>query len=517
MHHETIIIIDFGSQVTQLIARRVREAGVYCEILPCTTPVTELLATQAKGFILSGGPASVHDADHPRIDPALFAKGVPVLGICYGLQATAEALGGAVLPSDEREFGRTAMTCDPADDLFHGLEAPQVVWMSHGDQVSAVPGAQVIGHSRTCPMAAVYLPTHNFHGVQFHPEVVHTENGNAILQNWLYRICGCAGDWRMSAFVDEQIERIRTVVGDDQVLLGLSGGVDSSVAAVLLHRAIGDRLTCVFVNNGVLRKNEATGVQELFAEHIGLRLVYVDASERFLSLLAGVEDPERKRKIIGHEFVSVFKEEAEKIKVASGGQVRFLAQGTLYPDVIESQSVHGGPASVIKSHHNVGGLPADLGLDLIEPFRMLFKDEVRVIGETLGLSQEVVWRHPFPGPGLAVRILGAVTADKVQVLQEADAIVRYELRAAGLHRAIWQAFAVLLPVCTVGVMGDERTYENVCAIRAISSTDGMTADWYPIPHEVLGRMSSRIINEVKGINRVVYDISSKPPATIEWE
>jgi GMP synthase (glutamine-hydrolysing) len=375
----------------------------------------------------------------------------------------------------------------------------------------------VIATSHNCPLAAVRVPALNFHGVQFHPEVAHTEHGPAILRNFLYHVCRCKGDWEMGSFVEEEIQRIRAQVGSERVILGLSGGVDSSVAAVLLHKAIGKQLTCIFVNNGVLRKDEADGVRTLFAEHIGIDLDYVDATQRFLSKLAGVGDPEKKRKIIGYEFVAVFKEEAERIKRESGGHVKFLAQGTLYPDVIESVSVHGGPASVIKSHHNVGGLPADLGLGLVEPFRFLFKDEVRAIGKTLGLSDEVVWRQPFPGPGLAVRILGDITAEKVRVLQEADAIVRQEIKKAGLERAIWQAFAVLLPVKSVGVMGDERTYENACAVRAVTSTDGMTADWAHLPYEVLGAISTRIINEVRGINRVVYDITSKPPGTIEWE
>jgi GMP synthase (glutamine-hydrolysing) len=389
--------------------------------------------------------------------------------------------------------------------------------MSHGDRIDGIPRAQVIATSTNCPMAAVHAPALNFWGVQFHPEVAHTTYGAAIIRNFLTRICACRGDWTMGSFIDEEIARTRAQVGSDQVILGLSGGVDSSVAAVLLHKAIGKQLTCIFVNNGLLRQGEADGVQKLFADHIGLNLIYVDASQRFLSALAGVSDPEQKRKIIGKLFVDVFKDEALALKNRGGGHVKFLAQGTLYPDVIESVSVHGGPASVIKSHHNVGGLPADLGLGLVEPFRFLFKDEVRAIGTELQLADEVVWRQPFPGPGLAVRILGDITAEKVTLLQKADAIVREELKAAGLERKIWQSFAVLLPVKSVGVMGDERTYERACAIRAVTSTDGMTADFAHIPHEVLGKMSNRIINEVRGINRVVYDITSKPPGTIEWE
>lgn len=516
MKHDKVFILDFGSQVTQLIARRVREANVYCEILPCSVPLEQLKG--AKGLILSGGPASVYAAGAPQISADVYKLGIPILGICYGMQITAHVNGGTVAKASHREFGRTTMTCNVESDLFHGLNDKQLVWMSHGDRIEGIPGAEILAKSENCPLAAVRIAALNFHGVQFHPEVVHSEHGREILANFLFRICECKGDWQMGSFIDEEIERIRKQVGKDHVILGLSGGVDSSVAAVLLHRAVGPQLTCIFVNNGVLRKDEAEGVRELFAEHIGINLDYVDATDRFLTKLAGVSDPEKKRKIIGHEFIAVFKEEAERIKhLATGGQVKFLAQGTLYPDVIESISVHGGPASVIKSHHNVGGLPADLGLGLVEPFRYLFKDEVRTIGKTLGLSDAVVWRQPFPGPGLAVRILGDVTAEKVATLQEADAIVRQEIAAAGMEHSIWQAFAVLLPVKSVGVMGDERTYEDACAIRAVTSTDGMTADWAHLPHDLLGRMSNRIINEVRGINRVVYDITSKPPGTIEWE
>jgi GMP synthase (glutamine-hydrolysing) len=517
--HETIVILDFGSQVTQLIARRVRECGVYCEILPFSTPVAEVVARHPRGIILSGGPASVYAPGAPMVDQGLFACGVPMLGICYGMQLFAHLNGGRVEAAERREFGRTIIRTTGLDQLFKGLPREQVVWMSHGDHISAIPGARVIAESDNCPYAAVHVERLRFHGLQFHPEVIHSDHGKAIIRNWLFGVAGCRGDWKMGSFIAEEVERIRRRVGpDDHVLLGLSGGVDSSVAAVLIHKAIGDRLTCVFVNNGLLRKDEAENVRRLFSEQIGLQdLVYVDATDRFLGKLASVSDPEQKRKIIGYEFVAVFKDEAKAIQQRHGGHVRFLAQGTLYPDVIESVSVHGGPASVIKSHHNVGGLPKDLGLELLEPFRMLFKDEVRAIGTELGLPDSVVWRHPFPGPGLAVRILGDITPERIAVLQEADAIVIDELTRAGLMREIWQAFAVLLPVKTVGVMGDERTYENACAVRAITSTDGMTGDWAHIPYEVLGRISNRIINEVRGINRVVYDISSKPPATIEWE
>ena len=515
--HDKIIIIDFGSQVTQLIARRVREANVYCEIVSCRLPLDKMDKTGLKGVILSGGPASVYAKGAPQADTGIFALGVPVLGICYGMQTTAHVTGGKVIRADHREFGRTELRVKGSSPLFAKLPKKQTVWMSHGDRITRIPGAVVIAESDNCPLAAVHVKELDFYGVQFHPEVAHTDHGKGIIRNFLTAICGCKGDWKMGAFIAEEIARIRTLVGKERVILGLSGGVDSSVAAVLLHKAIGKRLTCIFVNNGLLRKDEAEGVRSLFAKHIGINLDYVDASKRFLKKLKGVADPEKKRKIIGHEFVAVFKDEAKRIKKKSGGHVKFLAQGTLYPDVIESISVHGGPASVIKSHHNVGGLPADLGLGLVEPFRYLFKDEVRAIGTELGLSDAVVWRQPFPGPGLAVRILGDITTERVRVLQEADAIVREEVAKAGLEREIWQAFAVLLPVKSVGVMGDERTYEQACAVRAVTSSDGMTADWAKIPYEVLGTMSNRIINEVRGINRVVYDITSKPPGTIEWE
>ena len=515
--HDKIIIIDFGSQVTQLIARRVREAKVYCEIVSCHLPLAKLDKKGLKGVILSGGPASVYVKGAPQADAGIFQLGVPVLGICYGMQTTAHVTGGKVIRADHREFGRTELRVKGNSPLFKKLPKKQTVWMSHGDRIEAIPGATVIAESDNCPLAAVEVKSLNFIGVQFHPEVAHTDHGAGILRNFLSEICGCTGDWKMGSFITEEIKRIRVQVGKERVILGLSGGVDSSVAAVLLHKAIGKQLTCIFVNNGLLRKDEADGVRKLFADHIGIDLDYVDASKRFLTKLKGISDPEKKRKVIGHEFVAVFKDEAQRIKKESGGQVKFLAQGTLYPDVIESISVHGGPASVIKSHHNVGGLPADLGLGLVEPFRFLFKDEVRSIGTELGLADAVVWRQPFPGPGLGVRILGSITPERVSILQEADAVVRDEIKKAGLERAIWQAFAVLLPVKSVGVMGDERTYEQACAVRAVTSSDGMTADWAKIPYEVLGTISNRIINEVRGINRVVYDITSKPPGTIEWE
>ncbi len=516
-NNETIIVLDFGSQVTQLIARRIREINIYCEILPYTTPVEELRKINLKGIILSGGPASVHLDNAPIVDKALYDLKVPILGICYGLQVTAFLNNGIVEPSNEREFGRTEIKCDNSSDLFYDLPKEQTVWMSHGDRIKDIPNVEVIAESENCHYAGIKIPQLNFYGVQFHPEVVHTEYGEAILKNFAMRICDCSGSWSMGDFISEEIARIQEEVGDERVLLGLSGGVDSSVAAVLIHKAIGDNLTCVFVDNGLLRKDEAQSVQDMYKEHIGnAELIFVDAKERFLNKLKGITDPERKRKIIGYEFIEVFRDEAEKIK-QNRGDVKFLGQGTLYPDVIESKSVHGGPASVIKSHHNVGGLPDDLELSLLEPFKFLFKDEVRKIGTCLGMDDALVWRQPFPGPGLGIRILEDITVDKIETLQEADAIVRFELEAAGLNKTIWQYFAVLLPVKTVGVMGDERTYENVCAIRAITATDGMTGDWAHIPYDILGKMSSRIINEVHGINRVVYDITSKPPGTIEWE
>ncbi|MFW5858786.1 MAG: glutamine-hydrolyzing GMP synthase [Planctomycetota bacterium] len=518
MSHDTIVILDFGSQVTQLIARRVREAGVYCEIHPCTVGLDTVFDLQPRGIVLSGGPASVYGEHSPTIARELYQAGVPILGICYGLQLTALLHDGQVAGCSEREYGRTEIEVVGEDPLFADLPRRQVVWMSHGDRIESIPGVEVLATSANCPFAAVAIPELRFHGVQFHPEVVHSEHGAQILANWLFKICGCAGDWQMGSFIDEEIARIREAVGPQRhVLLGLSGGVDSMVAAVLIHRAIGERLHCVFVNNGVLRKNEAEEVIATFEAHVGEGLRYVDAHERFLDKLAGQDDPERKRKIIGHEFIEVFKDEATRIQAECGGRIHFLAQGTLYPDVIESQSVSGGPTAIIKSHHNVGGLPADLGLDLIEPFRFLFKDEVRAVGKELGLPPAVIWRHPFPGPGLAVRILGEITAEKVRVLQDADAIMREELWRHGIYNEIWQALVVLTPIKTVGVMGDERTYENVAAVRCVTSTDGMTADWYRMPHDVMDRIGNRIINEVRGINRVVYDISSKPPATIEWE
>jgi GMP synthase (glutamine-hydrolysing) len=514
IHREKILILDFGSQVTMLIARRIRELSVYCEIHPCTISREKIEAFQPKGVVLSGGPASVYAEDAPVCDDVVFELGVPVLGICYGMQLMAHKLGGKVAGATDREYGRTDMTIHDGQDLFAGfeLESDIIVWMSHGDRVERFPeGFETIASSVNAPHAAVVNRAKQFYGVQFHPEVHHTPRGEEILANFVYDICHCKPIWTMANFIESTVRETRERVGGDQVILGLSGGVDSSVVAALLHKAIGDQLTCIFVNNGVLRKGEDTQVQHVFAKHFGMNLVYVDATDRFLDKLAGVTEPEEKRKIIGNEFIYVFEEEARKIE-----NVRFLGQGTLYPDVIESVSYR-GPSATIKSHHNVGGLPEKMNLKLVEPLRELFKDEVRQVGRELGLPHDIVGRHPFPGPGLAVRILGEVTAERVRVLQEADAIFMQELRSANLYDSIWQALTVLLPVKSVGVMGDERTYENVCALRAVHSVDGMTADWVHIPHEVLGRVSSRIINEVKGINRVVYDISSKPPSTIEWE
>ena len=508
------MVIDYGSQYSQLIARRVREAHVFCRILTPAARAADLAGGALKGVILSGGPSSAYAEDAPDLDPEILELGVPVLGICYGLQLMAARLGARVRPAGDREFGhRRIRVLDPGR-LLAGTPEEQVVWMSHGDQIEDAGDVfKVLARTETCPVAAVEHRERPLFGLQFHPEVAHTAHGTRIIRNFLFDVCGCSGEWRMASFVDEQVVRIREQVGDRRVICGLSGGVDSMVAAALVHRAIGDQLTCIFVDNGLLRKDEAQEVQAMVATHLPhISFVAVDASSRFLEALAGVQDPEEKRKRIGHVFIDVFAEEARSIQGAG-----ILVQGTLYPDVIESQSAFGGPSSTIKTHHNVGGLPEKLGFELLEPLRDLFKDEVRELGSELGLDEEIIWRQPFPGPGLAVRILEAVTPERVKILQEADAIVREEIRAAGLQRKIWQAFAVLLPINTVGVMGDARTYENVCAIRAVDSTDAMTAEWTRLPYDLLALLSRRIVNEVRGINRVVYDISSKPPATIEWE
>ncbi|BDG07270.1 glutamine-hydrolyzing GMP synthase [Anaeromyxobacter paludicola] len=517
IHGEKILILDFGSQYTQLIARRLRELGVYCEIHPCTASADAIRAFKPRGVVLSGGPASVLAADSPRADKVVFELGVPVLGVCYGLQLMAHELGGKVGNAAHREFGPATIDASSACELFQGLPPRLDVWMSHGDRVEALPpGFEPVASTPSAPYAAVEDRRRRFFGVQFHPEVVHTPRGAELLKNFAYAVCGCSGQWSMRAYVDVAVEQIRAQVGPDgHALCALSGGVDSAVAALLVHRAIGDRLRCVFVDNGVLREGERAQVEEVFGRMFHLPLVTADASKRFLSKLAGVTDPEQKRKIIGREFIAVFEEQVEEF-ARHGERADFLVQGTLYPDVIESVSFK-GPSATIKSHHNVGGLPEVMKLGLVEPLRELFKDEVRRLGLELGLPKEIVQRQPFPGPGLAIRVLGEVTEERLSILRKADTIVQQEIRAAGLYEQLWQAFAVLLPVRSVGVMGDERTYENTCAVRAIESTDGMTGDWARLPYDLLARVSSRIINEVRGINRVVYDVSSKPPATIEWE
>ncbi len=521
--HERIVILDFGSQYTQLIARRVRESGVYSEIYPCTLSTDELRRLSPKGIVLSGGPCSVYDAGAPQLPPEWLGltredgSPMPVLGICYGLQAMAFTLGGAVEKASRREFGRAHLIVDDQEDLLAGIPSGSVVWMSHGDHLTRLPeDYHVIAHTDNAPIAAVKSGKQPHYGVQFHPEVVHTEHGKQVLRNFALNVCGCRGDWTPASFIEEKIRDIRETVGEEHVLLGLSGGVDSSVAAVLLHEAVGDRLTCVFVNNGLLRKGEWEQVQSTFRDHFHIHLKAVDATPLFLDRLEGIFDPETKRKIIGNTFVEVFDEATREVIAQRGKRPQFLAQGTLYPDVIESVSFK-GPSATIKTHHNVGGLPAELQFDMLEPFRELFKDEVRTIGKLLGVPEAIIGRHPFPGPGLAIRIIGPVSRRELDLLREADSIFIEELKSSGLYDQVWQAFAVLLPVQTVGVMGDVRTYENVCALRAVTSVDGMTADWAPLPHDFLARVSGRIVNEVRGINRTVYDISSKPPATIEWE
>jgi GMP synthase (glutamine-hydrolysing) len=514
--HDKILIVDFGSQVTQLIARRVREEGVYSEIVPFQRAEAAFREMRPKGVILSGGPASVLDADAPLAPPSIYEAGVPVLGICYGEQAMAVQLGGKVEGGHHREFGRAEVEVTKPSPLFEGVwEVGQryPVWMSHGDRVTVLPkGFEVLGTSENAPIAMIGDERRKFYAVQFHLEVLHTPHGAALLRNFVRKIAGCAGDWTMRAFRDESIEKIRKQVGKGRVLCGLSGGVDSAVAAVLLHEAIGDQLTCVFVDHGLLRLAEPEKVVALFRDHYNIPLIHVDASEAFLNALEGKTDPEEKRKIIGKLFIDVFEEEAKKI-----GKVEFLAQGTLYPDVIESVSFTGGPSVTIKSHHNVGGLPERMNLKLVEPLRELFKDEVRALGRELGLPDIFVGRHPFPGPGLAIRCPGGITREKLEILRYADEIFLEEIRRAGIYDDIWQAFAVILPVKTVGVMGDARTYEYVVGLRAVSSVDGMTADFYPFDMRFLGRVATRIINEVRGVNRVVYDVTSKPPGTIEWE
>jgi len=511
-HRELILILDFGSQYTQLIARRVRELGVYSEIRPFGIELHQIKALQPTGIILSGGPASVYAENAPTIDAALFGLGIPVLGICYGMQLTVHLLGGEVAHAPEREYGYANLELLADTPLFKNVENATRVWMSHGDRLEALPPHfERIARTSNSPLAVIRHREYPIYGLQFHPEVHHTDEGKQILGNFLYEICHCAGNWSPHSFIEHSVAQIRELVGDQKAICALSGGVDSSVAALLVHRAIGDQLTCIFVDNGLLRKGEAAQVQQTFEENFHIHFIHVPAAVRFLTRLASVTDPEKKRKIIGEEFIFVFEEEARKL-----GQINFLVQGTLYPDVIESVSVN-GPSATIKSHHNVGGLPEKMHLKLIEPLRELFKDEVRQVGAELGLSPEIIGRHPFPGPGLGIRVLGAVSEARLAVLRQADFIFIQELKKSGYYNLVWQALAVLLPIQTVGVMGDERTYESVIALRAVTSQDGMTADWARLPDDLLATISNRIINEVSGVNRVVYDISSKPPSTIEWE
>ena len=514
MEQEQIIVLDFGSQYSQLIARRIRECQVYSQVLPYSTPLERIRALAPKGIILSGGPCSVYEPGAPQVDPGLFDLGLPVLGICYGMQLMVQTLGGRVGPGTAREYGRAELrVTDPACPLFAGVPSPTLMWMSHGDKVLATPpGTRTVAETDNTEYAAVQIGARPLYGIQFHPEVVHSPHGAALIANFCRGVCACRGDWSMASFIETQTEAIRREVGDANVILGLSGGVDSSVAAALIHRAIGRQLTCIFVDNGLLRKNEAQRVRKLFADNFDMKLRFVDASQTFLAKLAGVDEPEAKRKVIGHTFIDVFADTARSIP-----NVTFLAQGTTYPDVIESVPINGNPAALIKSHHNVGGLPPDLQFKLLEPLSRLFKDEVRQVGRLLGLPEDVVMRQPFPGPGLGVRCLGPVDKEKLDILREADDIFVEEIKAAGLYYALWQAFCVFLPVRTVGVMGDQRTYDHVIALRAVTSSDGMTADWAALPDGLLRRVSARIVNEVRGVNRVVLDVTSKPPGTIEWE
>ena len=512
LHEQKILILDFGSQYTQNIARKIRECEVYCEIHPCTMTMDKIAEFNAKGIILSGGPASVLESNSPLCSSKLFELGTPVLGICYGMQLISHILGGKVDPSEQREFGRAELKLKEFSHLFEGVNNNSTVWMSHGDRISKLPNKfKPIAFTGNSPLAAIENPIKKIYGLQFHPEVVHTDEGEKILKNFLFKICECAANWKMESLVDFMIQDIRKQVGSEKVICGLSGGVDSSVAAVLIHNAIGDNLYCLFIDNGLLRTGERDKVEKTFRDNFKINLDVIDASDQFLNKLEGVTDPEQKRKSIGNTFIEVFEKEAKRL-----GNFTFLAQGTLYPDVIESVSFK-GPSAVIKSHHNVGGLPEKMNLKLLEPFRELFKDEVRELGKEMGIADEIINRQPFPGPGLAIRILGNINRERLTILCAADKIILEEIKAAGLYNDLWQSFAVLLPVKTVGVMGDSRTYENVIAIRAVTSTDGMTADWAHLPYELLSTLSNRIINEVHGVNRVVYDISSKPPGTIEWE
>ncbi|HUN54372.1 MAG TPA: glutamine-hydrolyzing GMP synthase [Smithella sp.] len=508
-----ILIIDFGSQYNQLIARRVRENNVYCQIEPPAISLAAIKNLRPEGIILSGGPASIYTKGSPRVDRGIFSLGIPILGICYGLQYMVDSLGGKVIGSTKREYGFAELNIKKQKGIFSGVSKKTQCWMSHGDSIGILPAGFIItATTANTPVAAAEDASRNFYGLQFHPEVVHTRDGKKMLANFLFTICHCKKSWSMKSFVVHAVDEIRQQVGSQKVILGLSGGVDSSVAAVLLHRAIGKQLTCVFVDNGVLRAGEAERVIDMFKKNLQINLRFARSGKLFLKKLKGVTDPERKRKIIGNTFIEVFDQEARKIK-----NVKFLAQGTLYPDLIESRSAFGGPSAVIKSHHNVGGLPKKMNLKLVEPLKHLFKDEVRLLGKELGLADDVVWRQPFPGPGLAIRIIGEVTPQRLSVLRSADTILLEEIRANNLYYKLWQSFAVLLPIKSVGIMGDQRTYENILAIRAVTSDDAMTADWAQLPHDILARISNRIINEVRGVNRVVYDISSKPPSTIEWE
>ena len=508
-----IVIIDFGSQFNQLIARRVRECRVYCQIEPPTVTADQIRSWAPEGIILSGGPSSIYEKDSPRVDAGIFDLGIPVLGICYGMHFMVDTLGGKVKKADKREYGFASLTARQQKGLFSGIGKETVTWMSHGDSIDDLPkGFSVSASTANTKVAAMANIRKKFFGVQFHPEVAHTAKGRKMIHNFLFDICGCKASWTMKSFARDTVSQIRKTVGDKSVILGLSGGVDSSVTALLIHQAIGKNLTCIFVDNGLLRKDEAVQLKEKLKRHLKINIRFVKAASRFVKALSNVSDPERKRKIIGKEFMDVFEAEALKIKNAD-----FLAQGTLYPDIIESQSAFGGPTAVIKSHHNVGGLPKKMKLKLVEPLKYLFKDEVRKLGKALGLDDDLVWRQPFPGPGLAIRVIGGITKKRLDVLREVDSVLQEEIRASGYYRKLWQSFAVLLPIKSVGIMGDGRTYENIVAIRAVTSKDAMTADWAKLPHRLLGKISNRIINEVRGVNRVVYDISSKPPSTIEWE